>query len=166
METKMYSMGNTDTDTSLYEPKISPIKRVNPKKEPHREMSPRTSIEQVDMDSHYRSVEHRDMNMSDYYYATPPPPPKKDRFDMFFDAISATVKTLPPKLAAEVKSKVSQVVAEFELRAICEEEAQITSQVATVVAVNPASSGGTGSEKQSDSGTAVTQYVYSFGPKA
>lgn len=48
--------------------------------------------------------------------------PQKDSFDLFFESMSCTVKALPPKLAAEVKSRVSQLVAEFELRAILERE--------------------------------------------
>ncbi|KAI9584748.1 hypothetical protein GQX74_006643 [Glossina fuscipes] len=48
--------------------------------------------------------------------------PQKDSFDLFFESMSCTVRALPPKLAAEVKSRVSQLVAEFELRAILERE--------------------------------------------
>ncbi|XP_067617436.1 protein suppressor of variegation 3-7-like [Eurosta solidaginis] len=48
----------------------------------------------------------------------------KDTFDLFFDSVCASVKELPPKLGAELKGRISQLVAEFELRAICEREAQ------------------------------------------
>ncbi|XP_005176107.2 protein suppressor of variegation 3-7 [Musca domestica] len=60
--------------------------------------------------------------MGDYYYM--PRPPQKDSFDLFFESAAASVKSLPPKLAAELKSRVSQLLSEFELRAICEKEAQ------------------------------------------
>lgn len=64
----------------------------------------------------------RSDSMLDYYYMHPPP--AKDSFDLFFESISATVKSFPPKLAAELKGRVSQLITEFELRSICEKEAQ------------------------------------------
>lgn len=47
---------------------------------------------------------------------------KKDNFDLFFEYISMSVKSLPPKLATELKGQISQLIAEFELRAIREKE--------------------------------------------
>ncbi|XP_039948237.1 protein suppressor of variegation 3-7-like [Bactrocera neohumeralis] len=72
----------------------------------------------------------RDRNTLNEYYLirrkqhSPPIQQAKDTFDLFFDSVCATVKTLPPKLGAEVKGRISQLIAEFELRAICEREAQ------------------------------------------
>lgn len=47
---------------------------------------------------------------------------RKDSFDLFFEYISMSVKSLPPKLATELKNQISQLIAEFELRAIREAE--------------------------------------------
>ncbi|XP_054726490.1 protein suppressor of variegation 3-7-like [Anastrepha obliqua] len=72
----------------------------------------------------------RDRNALNEYYLirkrqhSPAVQQCKDTFDLFFDSVCATVKALPPKLGAEVKGRISQLIAEFELRAICEREAQ------------------------------------------
>ncbi|XP_055851706.1 protein suppressor of variegation 3-7-like isoform X2 [Episyrphus balteatus] len=49
---------------------------------------------------------------------------KKERnhVDLFFDSVSSSVKALTPKLVAEAKMRVSQLVCELELRAITENE--------------------------------------------
>ncbi|XP_017023542.1 uncharacterized protein [Drosophila kikkawai] len=39
-------------------------------------------------------------------------------YDLFFESACITVKNLPPKLAAEAKSRISQIISEFEIRAI------------------------------------------------
>lgn len=99
--------------------KKSPLRKsTNTKREPVQ-LSP---VQQTCPERSQNSESYYDRS-GDYYYSLSSTP-KKDSFDLFFDSISATVKNLPPKLAAEVKSKVSQVIAEFELRAICEKEAQ------------------------------------------
>lgn len=49
---------------------------------------------------------------------------KRDSYDLFFESACISIKSLPPKLAAEAKSRISQIITEFELRAISEEEAQ------------------------------------------
>ena len=166
----------------------------------------KTAIEKEERDSPYMFTKRECHDMSDYYYTAPPPsshsqhshqqpPPqqhhqhlplpqlKKDSFDMFFEAISATVKSLPPKLAAEVKSRVSQVIAEFELRAICEREAQekaqqqsviaIPTQVANVVTIDPvittesnvANTNVVSQQTTAPDPSTVTQYVYSYQQK-
>lgn len=157
------------------EPDTSPKKRFMVKSETPRHHTQSTPISNVERDSHYRSFkrERRDMNISDYFYGSPQP--KKDSFDLFFESISATVKALPPKLAAEVKSRVSQVIAEFELRAICEKEAQEKAQQSVVniptqlanVTTDPTMTTGSndGIHQQTVGGTAVTHYVYSYQPK-
>ncbi|KAH8388285.1 hypothetical protein KR093_002807 [Drosophila rubida] len=49
---------------------------------------------------------------------------KRDSYDLFFESACISIKTLPPKLAAEAKSRISQIITEFEIRAISEHEAQ------------------------------------------
>lgn len=145
------------------EPKSSTKKRITPKSEqPTRPANVKTELDRPDMNK--------------YYYGPPPPlQPKRDNFDMFFESISATVKTLPPKLAAEVKSRISQVIAEFELRAICEQEAQekaqrqtmvtIPAQVVNAIDSNLSGSPTTVANQQTVDGTSVTTYVYSYQSK-
>ncbi|XP_064551041.1 protein suppressor of variegation 3-7-like [Drosophila montana] len=49
---------------------------------------------------------------------------QRDSYDLFFESACISIKSLPPKLAAEAKSRISQIITEFELRAISEQEAQ------------------------------------------
>ncbi|XP_065368307.1 uncharacterized protein LOC135960834 [Calliphora vicina] len=150
----------------------------------------RAPVDKIESGSNYIYPKRECHDMSDYYYSPqhhsrrppPPPQPKKDSFDMFFEAISATVKNLPPKLAAEVKSRVSQVIAEFELRAICEKEAQekvqqqsvvtMPTQVANVVTIDPVLTAdpnhlntSAGNQQTTQCTPTVTQYVYSYQQK-
>nr|XP_017007634.2 uncharacterized protein LOC108064559 [Drosophila takahashii] len=53
-----------------------------------------------------------------------PPAPQRNSYDLFFESACISVKGLPPKLAAEAKSRISQIITEFEIRAISELEAQ------------------------------------------
>lgn len=55
-------------------------------------------------------------------------PMQRDSYDLFFESACISIKSLPPKLAAEAKSRISQIITEFELRAISEEEAQQIAQ--------------------------------------
>lgn len=154
------------TAKTKYNTQAPPKKRATIKTEPrHSSQSPQTTF-----NSHYNTMEYE--RRDDYYTMPPmPSPPKKDSFDLFFDSISATVKNLPPKLAAEVKSKVSQVIAEFELRAICEKEAEekaqqtvvsLPTQVTNVVTVDPSITTGHSEQHTVDG---VTHYVYAYQPK-
>ncbi|KAH8346655.1 hypothetical protein KR084_007595 [Drosophila pseudotakahashii] len=52
------------------------------------------------------------------------PAPHRNSYDLFFESACISVKGLPPKLAAEAKSRISQIITEFEIRAISELEAQ------------------------------------------
>ncbi|ALC47582.1 CG43342 [Drosophila busckii] len=49
---------------------------------------------------------------------------QRDSYDLFFESACISIKGLPPKLAAEAKSRISQIITEFELRAISEQEEQ------------------------------------------
>lgn len=48
----------------------------------------------------------------------PPPPKEKNHVDLFFESVSSSVKALSPKLVAEAKMRVSQLICELELRAL------------------------------------------------
>ncbi|XP_017058605.1 uncharacterized protein LOC108099541 [Drosophila ficusphila] len=59
--------------------------------------------------------------------AAPNPNPsasQSNSYDLFFESACITVKGLPPKLAAEAKSRISQIITEFEIRAISDMEAK------------------------------------------
>ncbi|KAH8383235.1 hypothetical protein KR009_007539, partial [Drosophila setifemur] len=62
--------------------------------------------------------------------AAPPvaPAPQRNSYDLFFESACISVKSLPPKLAAEAKSRISQIITEFEIRAISQEEEQLAAQ--------------------------------------
>ncbi|XP_043950352.2 protein suppressor of variegation 3-7 isoform X2 [Drosophila biarmipes] len=49
-----------------------------------------------------------------------PPPKEKNHIDLFFESVSSSVKALSPKLVAEAKMRVSQLICELELRGLSE----------------------------------------------
>ncbi|XP_030370074.1 protein suppressor of variegation 3-7 [Scaptodrosophila lebanonensis] len=49
------------------------------------------------------------------------PPKEKNHIDLFFESVSSSVKALSPKLIAEAKMRVSQLICELELRGLKEE---------------------------------------------
>ncbi|EDV43341.2 uncharacterized protein Dana_GF18442, isoform A [Drosophila ananassae] len=51
-----------------------------------------------------------------------PVTPPRNSYDLFFESACISVKSLPPKLAAEAKSRISQIITEFEIRAISQQE--------------------------------------------
>lgn len=53
-----------------------------------------------------------------------PVTPPRNSYDLFFESACISVKSLPPKLAAEAKSRISQIITEFEIRAISQQEEQ------------------------------------------
>lgn len=52
----------------------------------------------------------------------PSPPKEKNHVDLFFESVSSSVKALSPKLIAEAKMRVSQLICELELRALTEND--------------------------------------------
>ncbi|KAH8288731.1 hypothetical protein KR054_008824, partial [Drosophila jambulina] len=50
----------------------------------------------------------------------PPPQKEKNHVDLFFESVSSSVKALSPKLIAEAKMRVSQLICELELRGLKE----------------------------------------------
>ncbi|XP_013097461.1 protein suppressor of variegation 3-7 [Stomoxys calcitrans] len=61
------------------------------------------------------------------------PPREKNHVDLFFESVSSSVKALSPKLIAEAKMRVSQLICELELRALTENDVH---QQSTVVLAN------------------------------
>ncbi|ALC47583.1 CG34149 [Drosophila busckii] len=51
------------------------------------------------------------------------PTREKNHVDLFFDSVSSSVKALSPKLIAEAKMRVSQLICELELRGLTEDSA-------------------------------------------
>ncbi|XP_017478419.1 PREDICTED: protein suppressor of variegation 3-7-like [Rhagoletis zephyria] len=126
----------------------------------------------------------RDRNALNEYYLirkrqhSPLIQPCRDTFDLFFDSVCATVKSLPPKLGAEVKGRISQLIAEFELRAICEREAQEATSLPSTTSENSTMVVGATTTLQQETTPSVTQesavidpttgvphIVYTFQPK-
>ncbi|XP_017058533.1 protein suppressor of variegation 3-7 isoform X2 [Drosophila ficusphila] len=52
------------------------------------------------------------------------PPKEKNHVDLFFESVSSSVKALSPKLVAEAKMRVSQLICELELRGLKETSPQ------------------------------------------
>ncbi|XP_023308786.2 protein suppressor of variegation 3-7-like [Lucilia cuprina] len=71
------------------------------------------------------------------------PPREKNHVDLFFESVSSSVKALSPKLIAETKMRVSQLICELELRALTEnEQANNAQNPSSTVVVSQESSGG------------------------
>uniref|UniRef100_A0A1A9WMI4 BESS domain-containing protein n=1 Tax=Glossina brevipalpis TaxID=37001 RepID=A0A1A9WMI4_9MUSC len=69
---------------------------------------------------------------------------EKNHVDLFFDSVSSSVKALSPKLIAETKMRVSQLICEMEIRAISEgDNNATTNNSSSTVMVKPETSGGT-----------------------
>lgn len=72
------------------------------------------------------------------------PPREKNHVDLFFESVSSSVKALSPKLIAETKMRVSQLICELELRALTESEQSNNVQATnSSVVVSQDSGGGT-----------------------
>ncbi|XP_017131676.1 protein suppressor of variegation 3-7 [Drosophila elegans] len=52
------------------------------------------------------------------------PPKEKNHVDLFFESVSSSVKALSPKLVAEAKMRVSQLICELELRSLNEDSSK------------------------------------------
>ncbi|XP_013098060.1 protein suppressor of variegation 3-7 [Stomoxys calcitrans] len=163
--------------TKLKKPAVKRQKIENEKSTP---ISYSTTHQKVERDSSFTSTPRSaDRSMNDFYYMPRQPP--KDSFDLFFESAAASVKSLPPKLAAELKSRVSQLLSEFELRAICEKEAQekaaaagpqqhvttISTPVAVTVDPSLCTSSSTEPTRvtQVDGQQPIAHYVYSYQAK-
>ncbi|BFF90472.1 uncharacterized protein DMAD_08990 [Drosophila madeirensis] len=66
----------------------------------------------------------------------------RNSYDLFFESACVSVKGLPPKLAAEAKSRISQIITEFEIRAISEQEAKVEAAQARAVLIHARKVGG------------------------
>ncbi|XP_075149080.1 uncharacterized protein LOC142223125 [Haematobia irritans] len=66
------------------------------------------------------------------------PPREKNHVDLFFESVSSSVKALSPKLIAEAKMRVSQLICELELRALTENDVH---QQSTMVLANETTTG-------------------------
>lgn len=71
------------------------------------------------------------------------PPREKNHVDLFFESVSSSVKALSPKLIAETKMRVSQLICELELRALTENEANNRQTPTSTVLVSQENGGGT-----------------------
>lgn len=60
---------------------------------------------------------------------------EKNHVDLFFESVSSSVKALSPKLIAETKMRVSQLICELELRALTENEVTSASSGGSATAV-------------------------------
>lgn len=70
------------------------------------------------------------------------PPREKNHVDLFFESVSSSVKALSPKLIAETKMRVSQLICELELRALTESEQINNAQTPSSTVVVSQESGG------------------------
>uniref|UniRef100_A0A6P4F9G4 Protein suppressor of variegation 3-7 n=1 Tax=Drosophila rhopaloa TaxID=1041015 RepID=A0A6P4F9G4_DRORH len=59
-----------------------------------------------------------------------PSPKEKNHVDLFFESVSSSVKALTPKLVAEAKMRVSQLICELELRSLNESSSKEEAAVA------------------------------------
>ncbi|XP_073819125.1 ravus isoform X2 [Musca autumnalis] len=161
--------------------KKAPIKLPKSEKSTFQFSTPDRIEQNISTKTHsIKKEQERLREMSDFFYMPRQQP--KDSFDLFFESAAASVKSLPPKLAAELKSRVSQLLSEFELRAICEKEAQekaaasagtqsitaITSPMTVAVDRTICSSTeqtSVAANQQLQDQQPIAHYVYSYQPK-
>ncbi|XP_004533610.1 protein suppressor of variegation 3-7 [Ceratitis capitata] len=75
---------------------------------------------------------------------------EKNHVDLFFESVSSSVKALSPKLIAETKMRVSQLICELELRALTENEVNASGTAANAAVV-----------VSSDNGTVSNAFIIS-----
>ncbi|KAH8374901.1 hypothetical protein KR200_008560, partial [Drosophila serrata] len=75
---------------------------------------------QIHQDKNELMESFRELMGSQSTVHLPPPPKEKNHVDLFFESVSSSVKALSPKLIAEAKMRVSQLICELELRGLKE----------------------------------------------
>lgn len=75
---------------------------------------------QIHQDKNELMESFRELMGSQPTVLLPPPPKEKNHVDLFFESVSSSVKALSPKLIAEAKMRVSQLICELELRGLKE----------------------------------------------
>ncbi|KAH8242988.1 hypothetical protein KR032_003451, partial [Drosophila birchii] len=75
---------------------------------------------QIHQDKNELMESFRELMCSQPAVHLPPPPKEKNHVDLFFESVSSSVKALSPKLIAEAKMRVSQLICELELRGLKE----------------------------------------------
>ncbi|KAH8264562.1 hypothetical protein KR038_010176, partial [Drosophila bunnanda] len=75
---------------------------------------------QIHQDKNELMESFRELMSSQSAVHIPPPPKEKNHVDLFFESVSSSVKALSPKLIAEAKMRVSQLICELELRGLKE----------------------------------------------
>ncbi|XP_068156889.1 protein suppressor of variegation 3-7-like [Drosophila tropicalis] len=77
-------------------------------------------LKQIHQDKNELMESFRELMGSQSTYHPPNPPREKNHVDLFFESVSSSVKALTPKLIAEAKMRVSQLICELELRSLTE----------------------------------------------
>ncbi|KAH8340682.1 hypothetical protein KR059_004035, partial [Drosophila kikkawai] len=75
---------------------------------------------QIHQDKNELMESFRELMRSQSTVHLPSPPKEKNHVDLFFESVSSSVKALSPKLIAEAKMRVSQLICELELRGLKE----------------------------------------------
>lgn len=75
---------------------------------------------QIHQDKNELMESFRELMGSQRALSHTPPPKEKNHVDLFFESVSSSVKALSPKLVAEAKMRVSQLICELELRGLSE----------------------------------------------
>ncbi|BFF90917.1 protein suppressor of variegation 3-7 [Drosophila madeirensis] len=158
-ETETSSKPNVESHSGTLPPEAAALGTESPTTTKHPKGSSPSNQEglkllmQIHQDKNELMESFRELMGSNQSTHTPPPK-EKNHVDLFFESVSSSVKALSPKLIAEAKMRVSQVICELELRGL-KDDSTSGDVIEMPLATPPAAS--LYLLRQSSSGCAVVQ---------
>ncbi|KAH8346656.1 hypothetical protein KR084_007594, partial [Drosophila pseudotakahashii] len=120
---KQEHLCETESTTKIAEPTSSQTKRSDSSSAASNQEGLKLLL-QIHQDKNELMDSFRELMGSQRTPNHTPPPKEKNHVDLFFESVSSSVKALSPKLVAEAKMRVSQLICELELRGLKENSPQ------------------------------------------
>ncbi|EDV54162.1 protein suppressor of variegation 3-7 [Drosophila erecta] len=116
---KQELLSETEATTKVIEPSSSHANRSDCSSSASKQEGIKLLM-QIHQDKNELMESFRELMGSQRTLNHTPPPKEKNHVDLFFESVSSSVKALSPKLVAEAKMRVSQLICELELRGLSE----------------------------------------------
>ncbi|KMZ05078.1 protein suppressor of variegation 3-7 isoform X1 [Drosophila simulans] len=116
---KQEFLSETEGTTKVTEPPSSHVNRSDSSSSASKQDGIKLLM-QIHQDKNELMESFRELMGSQRTLSHTPPPKEKNHVDLFFESVSSSVKALSPKLVAEAKMRVSQLICELELRGLSE----------------------------------------------
>ncbi|KRK04048.1 protein suppressor of variegation 3-7 [Drosophila yakuba] len=116
---KQELLSETETTTKVTEPSSIHANRSDCSSSASKQEGIKL-LRQIHQDKNELMESFRELMGSQRTQSHTPPPKEKNHVDLFFESVSSSVKALSPKLVAEAKMRVSQLICELELRGLSE----------------------------------------------